>query len=101
MSKELKLTNQEARMMRWIDGEMDADEKAAFEAEMARHDSEGDVVGHMPPGEMPVDSDRVRAEKDSADRIRSVLQSGMSIERDLPDGDGFNKGISDRISGKE
>jgi hypothetical protein len=101
MSKEQKLTNEEARMMRWIDGEMPADEKAVFEAEMARHDSEGDVIGHMVPGEMAVDPDRIRAEKESAERIRAVLQSGLSPDQSLPDGDGFNRGILDRISGKE
>ena len=101
MSKEQELTNEQARMMRWIDGEMDADEKAAFEAEMARHDREGDVIGHMAPGEDFVDADRARAEKDSADKIRDILKSGMSPKHDLPDGKGFNKGIFDRITGKE
>ena len=96
-----ELTNVDARMMRWIDGEMDATERSAFEADMARHDTEGDVIGHMAPGEEVLDPERIRAEKEAASRIRALLQSGFSSERGLTDGDAFNKGISDRIRNRE
>ena len=85
-------------MMRWIDGEMDADEKAEFEAEMKRHDDEGDVIGHMALGEMTVDSHRARAEKDAAELIGTALRSEMRAGRDLPDARAFNEGILKRIS---
>lgn len=78
----MKTPPDENQIVRWLDGEMSAAEKSAFEALLA------------------ADPD-LQAELDSMSRLGETLRQHLPIERPLPHADFFNSQIQVRIAQEE
>jgi negative regulator of sigma E activity len=78
----MKTPPDETQIVRWLDGEMDASEKSAFDAMLAQ-------------------DPELRAEMESLSQLGDTLRKNLPIERDLPHADFFNSQIQVRISQEE
>jgi len=93
----MSLNKEDEIIMRWIDGELDSNEKDAFENELEAAEAGGDVIGHMLPDQVPLDPERCRAERDAVEEISGILRDELSADKQPPKGDIFNAGIIDQI----
>ena len=78
----MKTPPDENQIVRWLDGEMDAAEKAAFEAHLSADSA-------------------LRAEVESLGRLGDVLRKNIPADREVPHGDFFNSQIQVRIAQEE
>ncbi len=78
----MKTSPDETQIVRWLDGEMDAAESAAFEKEVAAHPER-------------------RAEMESMKKLGATLRASVPASREVPHADFFNSQIQVRIAQEE
>ena len=74
----MKTPPDESQIVRWLDGEMTASERSAFDA----------ILSQDP---------ELRAEMDSLSQLGETLRKNLPVERELPHADFFNSQIQVRI----
>jgi negative regulator of sigma E activity len=78
----MKTPPDESQIVRWLDGEMTASERSAFDA----------ILSQDP---------ELRSEMDSLSQLGETLRKNLPVERELPHADFFNSQIQVRISQEE
>ncbi len=98
------MNEDEHLLTRWIDGDLEGDERDAFEARLDAGELDAlreDVIGHLVPGDVVSSRAGFDRERIVTLEIGDMIRTSLARVREPADPERFNQGIMDRIRAEQ